>query len=187
MKKLLLLKHWQIFTLMIGLAVALQIPTLGMAIYSSEKLIFLFPVIMILATFLFLGWFYTLVTGLHTKLPSSVVMNLNRFKIALFIPAIYMSVISIFMAIPHANISYNWMIKPSTAIIIFFLHIFSMFCIFYCLYYTAKALKSVEWQKPVNFGDFAGEFFLIWFFPLGVWIIQPRINNLFTKELTDMA
>jgi hypothetical protein len=54
-----------------------------------------------------------------------------------------------------------------------------MFCIFYCFYFTAKVLKTVELQKPVTFNDYAGEFFLIWFFPIGIWFIQPRINRLF--------
>jgi hypothetical protein len=50
---------------------------------------------------------------------------------------------------------------------------------FYCLYFNAKVLKAVELQKPVTFSEFAGEFFLIWFFPIGIWIIQPRLNKLF--------
>jgi hypothetical protein len=32
----------------------------------------------------------------------------------------------------------------------------------------------------VSFYDFSGPFFLLWFFPIGIWIIQPRINRLFT-------
>jgi hypothetical protein len=30
----------------------------------------------------------------------------------------------------------------------------------------------------VKFKDFVGEFFLVWFFPIGVWILQPTINKL---------
>jgi hypothetical protein len=73
--------------------------------------------------------------------------------------------------------------EPNIAIfmLIFPLHLFSMFCIFYCLYFNAKSLKSVELQKPVTFNDFAGEFFLIWFFPVGIWFLQPRINKLFEE------
>jgi hypothetical protein len=41
------------------------------------------------------------------------------------------------------------------------------------------------WQKPVTFSDFAGEFFLIWFFPVGIWIIQPRINKLFDTNIDN--
>jgi len=58
-------------------------------------------------------------------------------------------------------------------------HLFSMFCLFYCLYFIAKALKTVELQRPVTFSDYAGEFFLLWFYPVGVWILQPRINQIF--------
>jgi hypothetical protein len=63
-------------------------------------------------------------------------------------------------------------------IIVFPLHLFSMFCIFYCLYFVAKTFKTVELQREVQFSDFAGEFFLIWFFPVGIWVIQPKINKM---------
>jgi hypothetical protein len=26
--------------------------------------------------------------------------------------------------------------------------------------------------------DFAGEFFLLWFYPVGIWIVQPKINKM---------
>lgn len=71
--------------------------------------------------------------------------------------------------------------EPNLAIFAFIapLHLFSMFCMFYCGYFNAKALKAVETKKPVTFSDYVGEFFLIWFFPIGIWIIQPRINKIF--------
>jgi bacteriorhodopsin len=58
------------------------------------------------------------------------------------------------------------------------LHLFSMFYIFYTLYFAAKTVKTVELQREVTFSDFAGEFFLIWFYPVGVWIIQPKVNKM---------
>jgi hypothetical protein len=58
-------------------------------------------------------------------------------------------------------------------------NLFSTFCFFYCVYFNAKSLKSVELQRPVTFSDYAGEFFLICLSPIGVWIIQPRINEMF--------
>ena len=66
--------------------------------------------------------------------------------------------------------------------VIFPLHIFSMFCIFYCLYFVAKTIKTIELQRQVTFSDFAGEFFLIWFFFIGVWILQPRINKMIADD-----
>jgi hypothetical protein len=84
-----------------------------------------------------------------------------------------------------ANFSAGEQLNPVIFALIIPLHLFSMFCIFYSLYFIAKALKTVESQKTVSFSDFAGEFFLIWFFPIGVWIIQPRINKLFETSVDD--
>jgi hypothetical protein len=41
----------------------------------------------------------------------------------------------------------------------------------------------VERWNHVNFGDYAGEFFLTWFLFVGIWFIQPRINRLFDPNL----
>ena len=64
------------------------------------------------------------------------------------------------------------------------LHLLSMFGMFYSLYFVAKTFKTVELQKEVNFGEFAGEFFMLWFYFIGIWIIQPKINKMSENENT---
>jgi hypothetical protein len=59
-----------------------------------------------------------------------------------------------------------------------FVHLLSMVCIFLGLRFAAKTMKSVELGRMAKFGDYAGEFFLIWFSPIGVWFLQPRLNKL---------
>ena len=44
--------------------------------------------------------------------------------------------------------------------------------------FEAKVNQSAELQKEVRFSDFAGEFFLIWLFPIGVWFVQPKVNKI---------
>ena len=68
-----------------------------------------------------------------------------------------------------------------------FLYVFYAF--FYCLAYPAKALKSIESGKDVSLGDYIGDFFLILFFPIGVWFIQPRLNKIAMKDkgLVDLS
>lgn len=180
MTKLLTLKHWQLFGLLIGLPMIFQFIVTGSIMSSNNPTMFIvaFPIMMIFFISLFFGWFYALGTNLHEKLPATATMNLTRFKIFLSIPVVYMLLISVFMLGMFFSSSSDGP-NPAIFALIVPLHLFSMFCIFYCLYFNAKALKTVEWQKPVTFSDFAGEFFLIWFFPIGVWIIQPRINKLF--------
>jgi len=187
MTKFLTLKHWQLFGLLIGLPMVFQFITIGSVISSNDPktMFYFFPILMIIVIGLFFGWFYALGTNLHKKLPQTAKMNLNRFKIFLFIPVVYLMLISVFMAGMFFNITSGGKPNPAIFALIIPLHLFSMFCIFYCLYFNAKALKTVEFQKPVTFSDFAGEFFLIWFFPIGIWIIQPRINKLFDTNLEN--
>jgi hypothetical protein len=181
MTKLLTLKHWQLFGLLIGIPIIFQSITIGSIISRNNPrfMFHLFPVMMILFITLFFGWFYALGTNLYKKLPATEQMNLTRFRVFLFIPVAYMTFLSVFMFGLFSNILSGFKPNPAIFVLIIPLHLFSMFCIFYCLYFNAKALKTVEWQRRVKFDDFIGEFFLIWFFPIGIWIIQPRINKLF--------
>ena len=191
MNFLLRLKHWQLFLLLIGLPLIMDIILIVTMITAENpfpSMIFIFPIVMIICMTIFFGWFYALGTNLHKRLPGSVKMNLTRFKIFLFIPIAYILFICLFM-IFVLNRTIADEEAPNVGLFGFIIpiHLFSMFCIFYCLYFNAKALKAVELQRPVTFGDFAGEFFLIWFYPIGIWIIQPRINNLFDITKGNMT
>ena len=183
MKLLLKLKHWQLFLILMVIPILFQIGMFAAVFISNDPLMMfrLFPIVMILFMGIFFGWFYALGTHLHKKLPETVHMNLRLFKILLFIPVAYMSLFMVFMINMFSGIIGGGEPNIAIFILIFPLHLFSMFCIFYCLYFNAKSLKSVELQKPVTFNDFAGEFFLIWFFPVGIWFLQPRINKLFEE------
>lgn len=185
MNKLLKLKHWQLFLLLFGIPFILQfVFAFAMLLApSSMKVYAIMPVVMLLFIVVFFSWLYSLGTALHKMLPEAVKMNLTTFKIFLFIPLIYITFLCAFMfwvfntmvtADAAPNLAWFTLIIP--------IHLFSMFCIFYCLYFIAKTLKAAEWQKPVTFSDYVGEFFLLWFYPVGVWFIQPRVNKLFEKN-----
>ena len=138
---------------------------------------------MILSMGVFFGWFYAIGSNLHKKLPDTVNMNLTKFKIFLFIPVLYISILCILLFGLFSGLAGGGQLEyVGLFALIFPVHLFSIFCIFYCLYFNAKALKAVELKRPVTFNDFAGEFFLLWFFPIGVWIIQPRLNKLFEEN-----
>jgi len=192
MAKLLTLKHWQLFVLLFGLPIIIQVTGI-VAVVSGKSpaiMIFSFPLVMILFIGVYFGWIYSLATKLNNRLPGNAGMKLARFKLFSLFPLAYIFLICLFMFGLFNNL---WQV-PGSPIKIFAiilpLHLFSIFCIFYCLHFTAKSLKIVELQRPVSFSDFAGEFVLMWFFPIGVWVIQPRVNRLFggpvSPEITDM-
>jgi len=190
-KKFLKAKHWQLFFLMCGIPLIFQIITMGSMFLSMSTenntdtalLSFyfsLYPLVMILLIGVFFGWFWSIAVGLDFKIPDTLKLKLSRFKIFLFIPLAYILLLSIFIGITMSGM--DWMGNntnpPAVFGIILPLHLLSMFCIFYCLYFVAKTIKTAELQKKVGFGDFAGEFFLIWFFPIGIWFIQPKLNKM---------
>jgi hypothetical protein len=65
------------------------------------------------------------------------------------------------------------------------LQFLTLFSNFYSIYFIAKALKMVDRQKQCVFSEFAEEFFLIFFFPFGIWKIQPKINKLFENTINN--
>ena len=175
------LKHWQLFFLLVGIPLILSFISIGALITGMITVIFYVFPILVLVMGCFFGWLYTVGANLYKILPQFVSMNFTRFKIFLIIPALYFVLTNIFMFILVSKRLFAHGEIPNLGFIGFIipLHLFAMFCIFYCLYFIAKALKVVEWQKPVTFSDFAGDFLLIWFYPIGIWIIQPRINKIF--------
>jgi hypothetical protein len=196
-------KHWQLFLLTFGLPLIFQIIMMG-TVFSGLgngtepdstillSLFSLFPVLMIILTGTFFGWFWSIAIGLQNKIPANVKMKTSKFKVFFFIPITYMLLISISMGTAMSGMfesgeEPNIGLVAGSMAIILPLHLFSMFCIFYCLYFVSKTFKTVELQRETTFSDFAGEFFLIWFYPIGIWIVQPKINKMVdgTPNLTS--
>lgn len=194
-------KHWQLFLLMFGLPLLFQFLIIGFMIglifkHSHPDPTFLFsyfkmfPVIMILFLGVFFGWFWSIGIGLQEKLPSELRMNTSTFKVLFFIPLVYIVFFSIAVGVLMTSVTSIIETNDPSAIgfagvfiaIIIPLHLFSICCIFYCMYFVSKTFKTAELQRRTSFADFAGEFFLIWFYPVGVWILQPKINKLVNEE-----
>ena len=188
-------KHWQLFLFTFGIPLIFQTIMMGFIISNlanqtnPEPAMFLnymkfFPVMMILFMAVFFGWFWSVAIGLQKKVPENVSMKVKKFKVFFFIPLIYMIIILLLVL----SVSQSGLLDSNSApnfanigvffAVIFPIHFFATFCILYSLYFVAKTFKTVELQREVTFGDFAGEFFMIWFFPIGIWIIQPKINKM---------
>lgn len=190
-------KHWQLFLLTFGIPLIFQFIMMGsvFANIASEtppdpamflNFFYVFPLLMILFAGTFFGWFWSIAIGLQYKVPANVKMKTGKFKVFFFTPLLYMLLISIGIGTTMAGLPTTMesgqqpdpgIIFGSMAIILP-LHLFSMFCMFYCLYFVSKTFKTVELQREVAFSDFAGEFFMIWFYPIGIWIIQPKVNKM---------
>ncbi len=187
-------KHWQLFLLLFGIPFLLQMFMMQHLFSSFENIesqgdltplnldnFFIATIgVTVLYMAIFYGWLWSIGTGLQSKIPENLNMKVGRFKIALIYPVIYMSLFvffisSVFSSPQNLNTSLFSLIIP--------LHLLAMFCIFYAMYFIAKTIKTAELKTQLRFSDFAGEFFLLWFYPIGVWILQPRINQIHQEEM----
>jgi hypothetical protein len=177
MKFILKLKHWQLFLFTWGLPIIIDIFSFS----NPMILVQLFPLMMIFFAIGIFGWVWAIATVLHKKLPTDVNLNLGRFKIYFLIPIVYVLALSLWLGFRfYYGNGFENESAGTTADILIFLHLFSMVCIFLGLRFAAKTMKSVELGRVAKFGDYAGEFFLIWFSFIGVWVLQPRLNKLST-------
>lgn len=187
-EKLLKAKHWQIFLITCGLPFLIQIVFMVSTLVGDDPAFMMqvFPFFMVLFIGGLLGWFWSIGVGLQSKVPLGVKMKAIKFKVFLIIPLVYMTFISIFTGglssgFIETGQEVNEDIIGSMIGIIVPLHLLSMFGMFYCLYFVAKTFKTVELQREVSFSDCAGEFFMFWFFPVGIWIVQPKINQMMER------
>lgn len=198
-------KHWQVFLALVGLPLLDQIYSYYSIFWNfetvpesniesegfkgvlSEQYIQFeyFPFVVIIYTVLFFGWFWSMGIGLQKKIPSDIKMKVKKFKILFFIPLVYIVLIMINISGIFAGNGNDIFEYAGFIIAIMIpLHLLSMFCIFYTFYFVAKTIKTAEEQRKVGFSDFAGEFFLLWFYFIGIWIIQPKVNRLYQTNNT---
>jgi hypothetical protein len=174
-------KHWQIFLLLFGIAVVGDVAAISSSISATArspedfgKVGLLFGVVMVLFMFCFLAWLWSMASFLSSIVQPALRLKMGFFRFALIYPVVYFP---LFMVLFQSII-----LNPLLFAVIFPLHLFAMFCMFYLLYFVSKSLVLAETSKPASFYDYAGPFFLIWFFPIGVWFAQPRINRLYEER-----
>gem|GEM_PF-6350695 len=57
-----------------------------------------------------------------------------------------------------------------------------LYCFIYLLIFISRSIAILEFQKPVGFSEFAGYFFCLFFFPIGIWWVNAKIRYLIRKE-----
>ncbi|WP_300664815.1 hypothetical protein [Fluviicola sp.] len=191
-------KHWQIFVslmvipfiVMIIFSIIIAVVLVSRNPQKPEEIAWIFyfmPFIIAASSFVQFAWLWNVATQLSKLVPRDIVkLPLGRIKTFIILPIFYLCCIPLFIAPIIGDIGNfdhgpnpGMIIKfASLGIVFFFLHLFCMFCLFHTFYFVAKTIRAAELQRHVTFSDFTGDFFLVWFLPIGVWFLQPRINNL---------
>jgi hypothetical protein len=194
-------KHWQLFIAFVVLPIVigmfLMINMLMNILPNGEpdpveifNHLKFFPLVIIL----FMGgkmcWQWAVAIRLQRLAPPGVRFKNTAFQIffwfiILFYPVLFFFFFYMFRFIGSIGMA-GHIVDPTNFIwfaAIFPFSLFNTFCMFYCYYSSAKTYKTIELQRQVTFSDFVLEFMLIWFFFVGVWILQPKINKMIDPDI----
>jgi len=177
-------KAWQVFFILIVVPFAFQLVTLKFLlglVYSDPKL---FLVIILGATLIgaavFLFWVWTLGVGMNQRIPSEIRPKVRFFKFTVIYSAASFITYPLLVVLPLINAN-----GDGIGALFFLLQLFSSYCIIYGFYFIAKNLVTFEKGEPIKFRSQIGTLILLWILPLGIWSIQPRINEVYRSVDTD--
>jgi len=122
------------------------------------------------------SWLFSIGKWANQHLPQDSQKNLVLFTLSFIVPIVYI-VLLILVYFPTLNPGSmpqppSWMLP---------LHMFSLAGVFYGIWFSAGQYMALLKVEKVNFLIFSSAFFLMFIFPLGIWIIQPSVNKLFYK------
>jgi len=154
MKFLLKLKHWQLFLLTWGI-LFVAFPFVAFSVVV--------PVASLFCAGGWLGWIWAIATVLHEKLPASTHLKVRLFKI-LFIISIGFIVLGEIAPLDFPG----WTV----------IQLLSSVGLFWGALFAAKTMRSVELGRVARSSEYSRDLAMIWVSPIGMWILQPRLNKL---------
>ena len=191
-------KHWQLFFLMVGVPIigyvffvvkligaiqAMQIEGANtMPVESPEAIIEMmrpFIFFLTLPMLIHFGWYYSLGKGVQKIVNPLLRIKTGLFTFTTLFPLLYV-LVSIWLVdgiLENAVLDQDYE-PPLGLLVLLPLNLITMASMFYNFYFVARTIKTAELNRVVKFSDYAGEFFLMWFYFIGIWIIQPKVNGL---------
>ena len=169
MKIFMKLKSWQLF-------IILAAPIIYIIRHPVYVDIFGYYIAGMILGVVYYFWVWTIAIESNRRLKKDLKKKTALLSIGIFIVFInaayylYFIAKSEFPIVPHMPI---WM-----AILQIVVSIWTA----YILYFSAKQLVALEMQRKVSFHEVGKTLFLLLAFPIGVWIIQPKVNNLLVEK-----
>lgn len=164
------LKHWELFLM-------LALPTILCLMFSipfKPQIVSTVGLFMMLVLFL---WMLSIGIWSNRQLDPSRQRSPLLFIAGLVLPIVYL-LAYIILVVPE--LTSGQPVKPK--LWMFPLHMLSLAGIFYGIWYTAGQLKTLLESKDADYMIFSNTFFMLFVFPLGVWLIQPGVNQLYYES-----
>jgi hypothetical protein len=172
-------KHWQLFALFLGTEFAGFVGAIAAVVSAlpSGKLI---GVALMLPSYLCpLVWWWFSGSLLHSAVTPRRELNFHLFRYA----SIFL-LLGVFLSqflgalVPQSGTAFG----PFLITAIGSFSLVFLFCVFYVLYFLSKSIvMRNKGHVGLGAGD-VGYFFLFLFYIFGVWVIQPRINQIYAEK-----
>lgn len=160
MTLLLKMKHWQIFLFLFFATFIANFTWVGYDLFNS--------ILNLIGVLLYMIWYFAIGLELSEHLPRKIELPKKTFIINGFA-----LIVSIVILITLFGGSFE-----SKGLIGFTWVAYLMYAMFQFFFYPGKALKSIELNKEAQIGEYIGYFFLMIFWPIGIWTIQPKLNKI---------
>jgi len=172
-------KHWQVFAIVFGLFCCANAVLLLPAFNGPKKSgLSMLDVIGVLTFYAcFTMWYWSMGSFICSIVEPTLRPKLRFFCFAIVYPLAYLLVFNLFF--DH--------LTPIVFLAIFPFHLLAMFCLLYTPAFIARNLAVAETGRALRFRDYAGTVFLVWFFPIGIWFVQPRINRLYANPVPVLS
>lgn len=171
------MKAWQLLMLMIAPALLFALAFSGLDSFKWFGVLILFWAVV------FFVWVYSIGSASNRELKGDLRKDSTMFKLSFVIPMAYTILLAV-VVFPSIQIDGQSQ-KPSAWMTE--LHLISMCCVFYSLWFAAKQFVTLQRGIAVKFIDYSVPFFLLCFTPIGIWFLQPSINEMFDEENLDLV
>ncbi len=172
------IKAWELFFL----AFVAQFVLMGfsfLVVYITGSLvigIIINQIIMMLSFLVILRWEWLMGTKINLKISEKIRPKPAFFKFAIIFCAVFtVSFTLFFIMTAFIDIASPELLSK----LIMSLLVLDICLMVYSANFVAKNLMMFEKGRSVNLLEYLSTFFMIWFFPIGVWMIQPRVNRIF--------
>jgi hypothetical protein len=170
MELILRLKDWQLFLIILLLPLILAIGMIIMFDFKSSNYDVTVGIFTTIYYTIFMFWNYRVIKTFNKRELIIKPKQLKRLDWLLIILCIY----GIYQMLPiEMRMNGNLLMK----ILSFFILIISAYAIFFVVFCTAKTLKGIQLKNQERTADVIIEMFVIFYFPIGVWWLQKKVNR----------
>jgi hypothetical protein len=176
MKRIINLKHWQLFLIML-------LPVLVSELIPTDMFL-LRTLLSFISFFTLFFWMYSIVYVLSEEVFKGERQN-KKYYLTAYLVFIFAGVAG-YLLNKYFILTNGRSINIGDGVLFWFMLILimcSLWCIFYIYYYTARTISLTNIKLNPDEGSITTNYFLaFWFYIIGIWFIQPKIKELLSMN-----